>query len=67
MTTPPDRDLILESLSEEMRSQLSALNELHHPVNPVAGSRIKELEYRIDDLRKSIAARRKELATSAAR
>jgi hypothetical protein len=65
MTTPPDRDLLLESLNDEMRSQMSALNELHHPVYPVAGSRIAELERRINELRESIACRRRELAAPA--
>ncbi len=66
MKTPPDRDALLESLNDEMRSQMSALNEMHHPVYPVAGSRIVELERRINELRESIACRRRELATSAA-
>ncbi|HEX3134298.1 MAG TPA: hypothetical protein VHX44_12040 [Planctomycetota bacterium] len=63
MTTPPDSDLLLESLNDELRAQMSALNDLHHPVNTAGPKRIGELERRIADLRATIVSRRRELAT----
>lgn len=62
MTTPPDSDLLLESLNDEMRSQMAALNELHHPVYTAGPKRIAEVERRIAELRAAIIARRRELA-----
>ena len=62
MTTPPDSDLLLESLNDELRAQMSALNELHHPVYTAGPKHIAELEKRIADLRSTIVSRRRELA-----
>ncbi len=67
MTTPPDRDLLLESLNDELRSQMAALNELHHPVYTAGPKRIAEVERRIAELREAIVSRRRELAPAAAR
>jgi hypothetical protein len=61
MTTPPDYDLTLESLQEDLRANLSALNDLHHPVYPSDPRRVAEIERRVADLRESIIARRREL------
>jgi hypothetical protein len=65
MTTPADHDALLESLSDELRAQMAALNDLHHPVYPGDPRRIAELERRIDELRAAIVARRRELAPAA--
>jgi hypothetical protein len=65
MTTPPDSDLLLESLNDELRAQMAALNDLHHPVYPAGPKRIAELEHRIAELRAAIVARRRELTVSA--
>ncbi|MBA3698524.1 MAG: hypothetical protein H0W78_06700 [Planctomycetes bacterium] len=62
MTTPPDSDLLLESLNDELRAQMSALNELHHPVYTAGPKRIAELESRIAELRAAIVTRRRDLA-----
>lgn len=62
MTTPPDSDLLLESLNDELRAQMAALNDLHHPVYPAGPKRIAELEKRIADLRATIVSRRRDLA-----
>ena len=62
MTTPPDSDPLLESLNDELRAQMAALNDLHHPVYTAGPKRIVELEKRIDELRTAIVARRRELA-----
>jgi hypothetical protein len=61
MTTPLDHDVLLESLQEEFRALMEALNGSFHPVNPAAPRRIAELEWRRDDLQRSIRARRHEL------
>ena len=61
MTTPPDYDVQLESLQEELRSTLFTLNDLHHPVYPSDPRRVQELERRVADLRSSIVARRQEI------
>jgi hypothetical protein len=61
MTTPPDYDDLLESMQEELRVTLFALNDLHHPVYPSDPRRVNELERRISDLREGIVARRREL------
>ncbi|MBA3709266.1 MAG: hypothetical protein H0W83_10660 [Planctomycetes bacterium] len=61
MTTPPDYDPLLESMNEELRSQMYALNEMHHPVYPSDPRRVAELERRIDEIKEAIVARRKEL------
>jgi len=62
MTTPPDSDLLLESLNDELRAQLAALNDLHHPVYTAGPKRIAELEKRVADLRVAIVERRRALA-----
>jgi hypothetical protein len=62
MTTPPDSDPLLESLNDELRAVLAALNDLHHPVYTAGPKRIAELEQRVADLRAAIVARRRELA-----
>ena len=62
MTTPPDHDPVLESLQDELRAQLAALNELHHPVYPSRPARVAELERRVEELRGQIIGRRKDLA-----
>lgn len=62
MTTPPDSDLLLESLNDELRSQMAALNDLHHPVYTAGPKRIAELEKRIAELRATIVSRRRDLA-----
>jgi hypothetical protein len=66
MTTPLDLDIRLESLQEELRVNLSALNELHHPVYPAEPRRVAEVEARIGELRESIVARRRELRAGTA-
>ena len=53
-----DADAILDSLREELRSQLAALNDLHHPVYGGSDKRIAELEARVAELRGSISERR---------
>jgi hypothetical protein len=62
MPLPYDSDPILDSLQDELRMQLAALNELHHPVYPSDPKRIAELERLVADLRTDILARRQELA-----
>jgi hypothetical protein len=64
MSNPHDSDLVLQSLRDELRAQITALNELHHPVYPSAPHRIAELERLVADLRTQIAARRSELTAS---
>ncbi len=63
MTTPPDHDAFVESLQEELRAQLMALNDCHHPVYPSSPGRLAELETRVEELRSSIEARRLLLRT----
>lgn len=58
---PADRDPLLESLRDELRAQMAALNELHHPVYPAAPARVVELENRITQVREAISTRRREL------
>jgi septation ring formation regulator EzrA len=65
MTTPPDLDAQLESLQDDLRAQLAALNDLHHPVYPADPRRITEIERRIEELRAAITARRAELGRAA--
>lgn len=61
----PDHDPVLQSLREELRSKIVALNELHHPVYPSDPRRIAELETVVDDLRQQITLRRRELSAPA--
>lgn len=58
MTATADSDLLLEGLFEDLRAQLSAVNDLYHPVYPAAPARIAALDTRIAELRASIAARK---------
>ena len=64
MTATADADLLLEGLYEDLRAQLSAVNELYHPVYPAKPARIMELNARIAELRASIAARKAVLRAS---
>ena len=59
MTTAIEADPMLASMLDELRSQLAALNQLHHPVVPGDPRRIAELERRIAELRAAIALRRR--------
>ncbi len=61
MPLPADSDAILDALRDEMRAQLSALNELHHPVYPSDPKRITEIERLVAELRLQISERRREL------
>ena len=58
MATIADSDPLLESLYDDLRAQLAAVNELHHPVYPASPKRIAELEAHIAELRAAIAARK---------
>ncbi len=58
MATTTDSDSLLESLFEDLRAQLAALNELNHPVYPSNPRRVAELEAQIAELRSAIAARK---------
>ena len=40
MATIADSDPLLESLYDDLRAQLAALNDLHHPVYPASPKRI---------------------------
>jgi len=62
MPLPYDVDPILDSLQDDLRMRINALNEAHHPVWPTDPRRIVELERTVADLRTSIVARRRELA-----
>ncbi|MBA3846992.1 MAG: hypothetical protein H0X45_10145 [Planctomycetes bacterium] len=62
MPLPYDSDPIIDSLQDELRMQMAALNELHHPVYPSDPRRIQELERLVRELRESINARRRELS-----
>ncbi len=61
MSTPADRDEQLESLQEELRGCIAALNDMHHPVYPAIPARVGEIERRVCELHDSISARRREL------
>jgi hypothetical protein len=65
MPQPHDNDLQLQSLRDDLRARIVALNELHHPVYPAAPSRIAECERRVEEIRVAIAARRRDLTPSA--
>jgi hypothetical protein len=65
MPLPYDTDPTLDSLQDELRMQMAALNELHHPVYPSDPKRIAELERLVADLRDSILIRRRELGAKA--
>jgi hypothetical protein len=57
-----DPDPVIASLQDELRAQLAALNDAHHPVYGGDGVRAAALERRVAQLRAEIAARRRELA-----
>lgn len=65
MTTLPDTDTVLESLLDELRAVMAALNDAHHPVYLATPARLAELERRADELRAQVAARRREIAALA--
>ncbi len=56
-----DNDPLIDSLLDELRAQLNALNDLHHPVYPANPKRIAELEARITEIKASITARKAQL------
>ena len=62
MPLPYDADPVLDSLQDDLRMRINALNEAFHPVWPSDPRRIAELERTVADLRASIVARRRELA-----
>ncbi|TVR14949.1 MAG: hypothetical protein EA401_03635 [Planctomycetota bacterium] len=55
----------LQSLYLELRTLMSALNRLHHPVYPGDPERIAQLEHDIAEIRKTIQERRRALTASA--
>ena len=62
MPLPYDADPILDSLQDDLRMRINALNEALHPVWPTDPKRIAEIERTVADLRAAILARRRELA-----
>jgi len=62
MPLPYDVDPLLDSLQDDLRMRINALNEAHHPVWPTDPKRIAELERMVAELRSAILARRRELA-----
>ena len=64
MPRPRDRDPHLDSMQQELRAAINALNELYHPVYPADEDRIAEYEARVAELREAIAKRRDELASA---
>jgi hypothetical protein len=58
MATIPDADPFLDSLYDDLRAALSAVNDLYHPVYPASPKRIAELDARIAELRQAITARK---------
>ena len=64
MATITDSDLLLDSLFDDLRAQMNALNDLHHPVYPANPKRVVELEARIAELKASITARKAALRTA---
>jgi len=65
MPKAADRDEHLASMQDELRTTITTLNNLYHPVYPVDPDRMKVLEARIAELRQAIVDRRRELAASA--
>ncbi len=55
-------DPLLQSLIDDLRATMTALNELYHPVYPATPARIAEFEARCADLRQAIATRKRQLA-----
>ena len=62
MPLPHDADPLIQSLRDDLRARMVALNELHHPVYPAAAARIAEVERQVEGLRSALAARRRHLA-----
>lgn len=62
MPLPYDADPVLDSLQDDLRMRINALNEAFHPVWPSDPRRIAEIERTVSDLRTAILARRRELA-----
>ena len=58
MATTTDTDSLLDSLYDDLRAAMNALNDLYHPVYPATPARIAELEARIGELRAAITARK---------
>jgi len=67
MPLPADHDVILESLHDDLRARLTALNDLYHPVYPADPARIAEVEGLVQEQRAAIAARRAELGGESSR
>lgn len=65
MPKAADRDAHLASMQDELRTTITTLNQLYHPVNPVDPDRMKVLEARVAELRQAIAERRRQLAAAA--
>ncbi len=63
-TATPDTDPVLESLLDELRAVIAALNDLNHPVYPSDPRRIAEFDARAQVLRREISARRRELRSA---
>jgi len=61
MPLPYDADPVLDSLQDDLRMRINALNEAFHPVWPTDPKRIAEIERTVVDLRAAIHARRREL------
>ncbi len=59
-------DDVLTALLDDLRAQMSALNDLLHPVYPGNPKRIAELEARIVEIRTALAERKATLAKTAA-
>ena len=57
-------DPVLVSLQEELKSQLSALNDAYHPVYGSPARLVQTLESRIAQVRADISARRRDLASA---
>ena len=51
-------DAHLLSLLDDLKAQMAALNDLHHPVYPSSPRRVAELEGRVAELRSAISARK---------
>lgn len=65
MPKAADRDEYLASMQHELRTTITTLNQLYHPVHPVDPDRMKVLEARVAELKQAIADRRRELAATA--
>lgn len=65
MPKAADRDQHLASLQDELRTTITTLNNLYHPVHPVDPDRMKVMEARVAELRDAIAQRRAQLVAGA--